>query len=280
MGIMTAITGVAGVGGFTYHGYPAQSGEGSDNLTSLLLNASWLRTRIMEGSAAVDCLAAWNAGPRAAGLAMWMTESSSSWSWQLPPPAQNSFLHGFFTVAELGQYATTGVGVVARWAMSEGSPFATIAYNSTRSDGGAWDAAADYFLLHAHKHVTGGAALHTTGGEASDALVYAACGKGKGSVVVSAVNPSLAPVTLDLRDVSGAALATAPRLEYVFTAPGDDLASFTPLLNGVGPPLRLLADGSAPDMPPRAVSGDGSPVVLPPRSQAFFVLTEAAAPAC
>lgn len=197
----------------------------------------------------------------------------------MPPPAQNSFLHGFFTIAELGQYATTGVGVVARWAMSEGSPFATIAYNTSRSDGGAWDAAADYFLLATHKAVTGAAALHTSGGETSDALVYAACGKSKGSVVVSAVNPSTAPITLDLRDASGAPLPTSPRLEYVFTAPEGDLASFTPLLNGVGPPLRLGADGSAPDMQPAAVS-DGAPVVLPPRSQAFFVLTDAAAAAC
>jgi hypothetical protein len=33
-----------------------------------------------------------------------LQESSASWSWQLPPPAQNTFLHGFFTLSAMGQY--------------------------------------------------------------------------------------------------------------------------------------------------------------------------------
>jgi hypothetical protein len=278
--IMANITGVAGVGGFTFHGYPGQSGAGAEDLASILLNSTWLRERIMTGSNAVGCLDAWNAGPRARGLELLVTESSSSWAWDLPPPAQNSFIHGFFTVAELGQYATRGVSAVARWALTEGSPFATIAFNASRGPAGGWDAAADYFILAAHKRAVGAAALRSTFDPVSGALVYAACGPARnGSVALSAVNPTLAPVTLTLADAVGAPLAPAPRLAYVFTAPGGpgDLASLTPLLNG-GAALRLADDGTPPPIEPVFV-GSGA-IVLPPRSQAFFVLLDARAPAC
>ena len=57
----------------------------------------------------------------------------SSWNATLPPPAQNSFLNGFFSIAEWGQYARTGVRLLARWAFSEHSPFATIFNNGEGS---------------------------------------------------------------------------------------------------------------------------------------------------
>lgn len=95
---MLNVTGV--VKGFTFHAYPGQQGA---NLSSLLLNTTWLREGILTGTEAYLCLDYWNSGPRAAGMDLWITESSSSWNWQLPPPAQNSFLHGFFTLPELGQ---------------------------------------------------------------------------------------------------------------------------------------------------------------------------------
>jgi hypothetical protein len=275
--IMHNITGIPGVAGFTFHAYPGEGGTGANNLSALLLNSTWLREGILTGSDAVGCLDAWNAGPRARGLELLVTESSASWAVGLPAPAQNSFLHGFFTVAELGQYASLGVGVVARWAMSEPSPFATIGFNASRAAGGAWDAAADYFILVAHNRAVGRAALRSTFDTASGALVYAACGRaGNGTITLSAVNPTLAPVTLRVSDAGGAALPPAPRLEWVFTA--TDLSAFSPTLNGADPPLRLADDGSPPPVEPAfAAAGD---IVLPPRSQAFFVLLDARAPAC
>jgi hypothetical protein len=64
-----------------------------------------------------------------------VTEASSSWNWpgsNDPPwnasvPGQNTVLHNFFTLAELGQYALTGVGIVGRWALALGGGFGTIA---------------------------------------------------------------------------------------------------------------------------------------------------------
>ena len=101
--IMANITHTPRVAGFTFHAYPGQSGEGPNALIDILLNATWLRTQIMRGSEAYMCVDAWMAGPRAAALELLVTESSSSWNLPLPAPAQNSFLNGFFTIAELGQ---------------------------------------------------------------------------------------------------------------------------------------------------------------------------------
>jgi hypothetical protein len=101
--IMANITGFPRVAGFTFHAYPGQSGEGANALIDILTNATWLRTQIMRGSEAFMCIDAWQAGPQAANLELLVTESSSSWNLPLPPPAQNSFLNGFFTIAELGQ---------------------------------------------------------------------------------------------------------------------------------------------------------------------------------
>ena len=225
----------------------------------------------MRGSEAYLCVDAWLGGPRAAGLELAVTESSSSWNLPLPPPAQNAFINGFFTIAELGQYAATGVSFVARWAFAENSPFGTVIYNQTANQ---WDAAADYFILRAHKAVVGARVLAVSGDAGSDVLVYAYCGQTRnGSVVIAAVNPSLADVDLAFGDVPA-----APRAELVFTAPGGDLSSTTPILNG-GEQLRLAADGSPPAMPAAFVAA-GAAVTVPARSQAFFVLLAAALPAC
>jgi hypothetical protein len=72
----------------------------------------------MTGSDSAQCIGWWNAGPRATGMALLVTESSSSWNATLPAPAQNAFLNGFFSVAEWGQYASTGVALLVR----EGGP--------------------------------------------------------------------------------------------------------------------------------------------------------------
>lgn len=305
--IMANITGFPRVAGFTFHAYPGQSGEGANALIDILTNATWLRTQIMRGSEAFMCIDAWQAGPQAANLELLVTESSSSWNLPLPPPAQNSFLNGFFTIAELGQcvsapaaagggalssppacaraspfhpaallfaprrYAATGVSLVARWAFSENSPFGTVIFNETSKQ---WDAAHDYFILRAHKSVVGPAVLAVSGDEASDVLVYAYCGQARnGSVVIAAANPSLADV-----DLTFGSVPAAPRAALVFTAPGGNLSSTTPLLNG-GEPLRLAADGTPPAMPAAFVAA-GDAVTVPARSQAFFVLLAAGLPAC
>ena len=244
-------------------------------MTQLLLNATWLDAGIMTGSGAFKCLEAWNAGPRAAGLQLLLTESSSSWDVQLPPPAQNSVLHTLFTVAELGQYAATGVGMVARWALSEGSPFATMALNHSS---GSWDVAADYWLLLAHKRSVGGGVLRAVPAlppAATGVLAYAHCAAGgghNGSVALTAVNTGEAPVALALN------VPPAPRWEYIFTAPGGDLAATAPLLNGAAL-LRMQEDGSLPDDFVAKYVAEGA-VVLPARSSAVLVLLAGGAAAC
>ena len=268
--------------GFSFHAYPGRDGTGEDALSSILLNTTWLRAGLFSGSDAAQCLSEWGSGPRARGTGLWLTEASASYSTDVPPPAQNSFLHGFFTLAELGAYARTGVSLVARWAFAEHSPFALLARNASR--GGAWDAAADYFVINGYLRTVGAGVLAVTGDEGSDAvLVFAHCAAaggvgGNGSVTVFAINVS--PNAQALR-IAGAA-ATTPRLEYVLTAPGGDLSAFTPVLNGAAAtPLRLAEDGSMPTLAGAYVGGGGDELLeLPPRSQAFFVLLGARAPAC
>lgn len=161
----------------------------------------------------------------------------------------------------------------------DGSPFALLALNATR---GSWDAAADYFVLHAYLKTVGSGVLAVSGAEASDAvLVFAHCAAapfaGNGSVTVFAINVSEEPQDLDVSGVS----ATVPRVEYVLTAPGGDLSSFTPVLNADSAALRLNDDGSLPPFAGAFVAAGGAaPLTLPPRSQGFFVLLDAGAPAC
>ena len=291
---MDNITGA--VTGFSYHAYPAGDGH---NLEALLLNSSWLRHGILTGARSDACLAYWNSGPRARGMRMWVTEASSSWNWPggsppWPPgmPAQNSFLHGFFSLPQWGQYAATGVEVVARWALALGGSFATLDFDTTHD---RWDVAADFWLIVAHKRLLGGAVLDVAGDDVlgSDALVYATCarrgasfadlatppqggGGSNGSVTVMAVNPSLDAIELTLN------VPAAPRWEYVFTAPGGNLSALTSVLNG-GPPLRINADGSLPPLPGRFVGAsdiNARGITLPPQSQVFVVLLGAGVSDC
>lgn len=137
--------------------------------------------------------------------------------------------------------------------------------------------------MRLHKQLVGRGVLNATGGEGTDALVYAHCGAaGNGSTVIMAVNPSDAPLSLVIGNEDQVAVPTTPRLEFVLTAPGGDLSSTTPVLNGdEASPLRIGADGSLPPMEPKWVPDFGSStLVLPARSQAFFVLLGAGSPAC
>lgn len=252
--------------GFTFHNYPGQDGS---QMPSQLTNATWLRNGIMTGADASTCVGFWNAGPKTQGMQLWITETSASWNWQLPPPAQNSYLHGYYTLASAGQYAEAGITFVGRWSFSEGSPFATIAINGTR-----YDVAADYWLYLVFKRVIGSGVLTVTGDESSGALLYAYCTPyNNGSVTVTAVNPSTSPIT-----ITAANVGVLPRQEYVFTAPGGNVSAIATSLNGGGP-LRANEDGSIPDLLP-VYQGSAATITLQPQSQSFFVLLNAGVAAC
>lgn len=283
--IMINISKTPGVAGFTFHGYPGHNGTGADALSSLLRNATWLRTGILTGSSANMCIDAWRQrGPKADGIELLVTEASSSYNWQLPPPAQNSFLHTLFTVAELGQYATTGVGMVARWSFSEGSPFATVWHNDTDD---RWEVAADYWLMLAHKATVRGAALTTMSAPNAGPhtpLVYAYCGGASpGSLTISVANPGPASTTVSL-SVSSENKTNVDQLarrEYVFTAPNGDVASIAPILNGAAVALRLQQDGSLPPgWGPRLRAAGSGALLVPPSSAAYVEIPGANVAAC
>ena len=84
-------------GGFSWHSYPgnAQTFWNKSDLTSFLLNASWLRHEIISRTA--PCLRAWNDGPRAAGVLAAVTEAAAMCGYNaIPPgaPTTSSFIHG------------------------------------------------------------------------------------------------------------------------------------------------------------------------------------------
>lgn len=174
--IMASLSSIPGVVGFSFHSYPARVGVIPDSLGRYLLNTSWLREGIIDNSDASGCITAWNAsgGPRSKGLSLLLTEASASCSGTLPPPAQDSFLHSFFTVAELGQYAERGVTMVARWSFNSPNPTSTISFNPSADN---WDVAADYWIMLAHKATIGPGVLRLklVSSPTSPALVYASC---------------------------------------------------------------------------------------------------------
>jgi len=308
---------------FSYHAYPAGDGH---NLQDLLLNATWLRSGILTGSNSQQCLDDWNAGPRAAGMDLWVTEASSSWNWQgsndppWPPgqPGQNSFMHGFFTLSELGQYAKLGVPVVARWAFALGGSFGLLSYAPSPLD--RFDVAADYWVLLAQKQLMGNGVLNVSGDDVdgSNVLVFSQCtlssalvgehhdislmrhggsglsvrellafqngnGNANGTITIMAVNVGTESTTLSFQAAGGNGdiIPTTPRLEYVFTPPGGDIGSLSSLLNDNETPLRVLPDGSLPSLAARYVDvGGATELTLPPQSQSFFVLLAAGANAC
>ena len=94
-------------------------------MVDLVTNATWLRHDALSASAV--CLDAWQQqGYKRRGVKIAVTEANAGTSGPTgegPTPA--SFAHGFFSVAELGQFARLGVTTVARWAL-------------TNSNGGNW----------------------------------------------------------------------------------------------------------------------------------------------
>ena len=111
---MTNLSASGRLAAFTFHAYPGGSGAPPHpTLPQLALNASWLRGGIMTGSEADNCIAWWKGlVDGGSGLGLAVTEASSSWNATLPPPAQDTLVNGFFSLAEWGQYARTGVQFV------------------------------------------------------------------------------------------------------------------------------------------------------------------------
>jgi hypothetical protein len=275
-------------GGFSWHSYPgnAETSWNKSDLTSFLLNTSWLRHEVLSRTS--PCLRAWNSGPRAAGVLAAVTEAAAMCGFStIAPgaPTTSSFIHGLFSVAQLGQFAREGVALLARWGIPQllgldlrkGHP----------AHASPWDpstVAADLFLYVLYSRTVGRRVLGVGGDEAGNALVYAHCaqsglgGNNNGSVTLMVANPSSTVVALSL------SLPTRPRLEYVLTAPRANLSSHTPVLNGdVARPLRLAADGSLPPMPGAYCGGEtacAEAITLPPRAWAFFVLLGAEYPHC
>ena len=252
--------------GFSFHSYPGnlQQGWNKSDLTSFLLNTTWLRTEMLADGAA--CL------PVLARLPFAVTEAQSMCGGSFAPgaPTTASFINGFFTIANLGQWARAGASLVARWGIPE----------LLMLGGAGWDTSqisSDFFLYHIYSTTVGHGVLRVDGDEASDVLMYAHCASehygANGTVTVFAANPSPRAVSLKLSP----SMPTTPRMEWVLTAPKGDLASMTPVLNGdEEKPLRVSADGSLPPMEGRFCSS-GNTLTLPPRSQGFFVLLAAMA---
>eukprot|EP01047_Picozoa_sp_COSAG01_P041988 COSAG01_NODE_3641_length_5838_cov_3.651333_2_plen_1151_part_00 len=272
--------------GFSWHSYPgnAQTSWNKSDLTSFLLNASWLRHEIISRTA--PCLHAWNSGPRAAGVLAAVTEAAAMCGYNAIPPGKpttSSFIHGFFSVAQLGQFAREGIALLARWGIPQ--LLGLDRRKSHPAHGMPWDpasVASDLFLYVLYNRTVGRRVLKVSGDENSDALVYAHCsklGNNNGSVTLMAANPSATSVKLSL------SLPTRPRLEYVLTAPHGDLAAHTPVLNGnVAQPLQLATDGSLPRMPALFCAAHGGAceevITLPSQSWAFVVLLGARSSAC
>ena len=116
---------------------------------------------------------------------------------------------------------------------------------------------------------------------ATGVLAYAHCASGgsgsgssgNGSIALTALNTGSSAVELALN------VPSAPRWEYLFTAPSGDLGATAPVLNGAAAGLRMAEDGSLPaGFAPRFVA-EGA-VVLPAQSSAVLVLLAGGAAAC
>ena len=299
---------------FSFHMYPAGQQPSFASYAARVTDAAWLRGGLLEDPAtnASACLADWGAGPRAAGLDLWVTEANSGSGGAAQAPGPASFAGAFYTLAQYGLFARAGVPLVARFGLCCDAPgtggLSTVTYDAATD---AFAVVPDFWVMLLRKRTAGDAALAVSGDAApgSPAAVFASCAVvdgaaadlsqfapprvvgsdvlrprltgGNGSVAVTAVNTAAnGTLLLALTDAAGAPLATTPRLEWVLTAPS--LAADAPVLNGnAGAPLRVGPDGALPPLPGRFVGAGGpSEIALPPLSQAFIVLLGAGAPAC
>jgi len=264
---------------FTYHSYPGEDGM---QLMQQLTNVTWLRNNIYIDDLhanSSNCIAQWREWGVLHGTRIALTETNSGYNAYFG--ITDAVRNGFWYLASLGQYASTGVAFHARWSYIGGNfpnPFALITPNGSR-----WDVAADYWIMALHKRTVGGGVLAVVNSNPADtdALVYAHCAAGaaNGSITLLVVNPQPTPVTIALTGIASA----VPRNEWVLTAPGGNLNATTPCLNNcaAGPPLRVGEDGSLPPLPAAYVAtGPSNSLVVPAWSQSFLQLLAAGAGAC
>ena len=84
--------------GFSFHSYPGNAPGrwwNASDLTSYLLNATWLRTATLAATA--PCLAAWNRGPRSKGIVAAVTEAAATYGRQDVWQARHGVLYSFGT---------------------------------------------------------------------------------------------------------------------------------------------------------------------------------------
>jgi hypothetical protein len=214
------------------------------------------------------------------GMRIALTETNSGYNAYFG--ITDAVWNGFWYMASLGQYASQSVQFHARWSYIGGNfpnPFALITPNGSR-----WDVAADYWIMALHKRVIGAGVLAVINpGQPTpyDALAYGHCSRGmsNGSITMMIVNPQPTTSTISLTNVR----SVVPRNEWVLTAPGNNLNSTTPCLNGcvAGPPLRIHEDGTLPPLPPVYVwAGSATQFDVPPYSQAFIQLLDAGLALC
>jgi len=194
-------------------------------------------------------------------MQIWLTETSSSWA--SIEGAMNAFLHGFWYLASLGQYAQTGLTAHSRWQLLS-TDTSTFINTSSKS----YSVLPDYWIAVVYKRVVGPKVFKVS--SAPDQIfAYAQCGTSPGAVTLIVGNPSATSITIE---VNG--LHSQTHDEYIFTAP--TLESYVINLNNE--PLSLTPNGTLPLLQPRKVTG--SSVVLPGYSYGFAVFPNSGATQC
>jgi hypothetical protein len=261
------------LGAFSYHSYPAQDCR---NYNAQMLNATWLRTGLIQRDAhanSTGCIQAWQARSAAhKALQLWLTETNACYSLPMNKssgkPIDNpsgvgfmgSFLNGFWYVASLGQYAESGVTMHGRWSLIGGSGFGIVNAVWTGPHGKSleWVASPDFWVAVLHKKLIGQARVLSSTSEvrsslsnsAAIPLVYTYCKQT--SLVVMYAHPGGQPATIRV----GAGMAA--RDAWVLTAPGGDLNATAPCLNGREVPLKLGPKGDLPNMDSVRVTGNAA----------------------
>jgi hypothetical protein len=276
---------------FSYHNYPGDSVAGDKDLRNFVMNVTWLRTKATGQDNA--CLQQWKSGGyKGKGMSLIVTEAAAT-SGSAPEgaPGVADFIHGFFSIAELGQFALMGVDMVARWSLTGGSGLITPPHPPHRSD---WDAASDLFLYALYNRTVGHGVLSVSGAESPTdrtPLMYAHCSTySNGSVTLLVANPSATAVVVALGGAH--ALPLLPRVEYVLTPHQGDISAHAPVLNGEqSTPLQVgKEDGTLPDMAGKWCGlegcgrdgswGSGGRMTLPAHSQSLIVLPYARVGLC
>ena len=88
-------------------------------MTKWALSTSWLREQTL-GAQAQKCLDVWtNGGYKDDGMKLAVTEAAIMSGGEIEgTPTVKDFMHSFFSIAQLGQFAMMGVDMVGRWSIN------------------------------------------------------------------------------------------------------------------------------------------------------------------